>query len=40
MGFDEGLKLTVDWYLAHEEWLNSVTTGEYARYYETMYARR
>ena len=40
MGFDEGLKLTVDWYLAHEDWLNSVTTGEYARYYETMYARR
>jgi len=40
VGFDEGLKLTVDWYLAHEDWLNSVTTGEYARYYETMYARR
>ena len=40
VGFDEGLRLTVDWYLSHEEWLNSVTTGEYARYYETMYARR
>jgi dTDP-glucose 4,6-dehydratase len=35
--FEEGMELTVDWYLANEEWLNSVTSGEYQKYYEKMY---
>ena len=29
--------LTIDWYLAHEEWMNHVTSGNYQKYYEQMY---
>jgi dTDP-glucose 4,6-dehydratase len=36
--FEEGLEKTVDWYLANEEWLKNVTSGNYKFYYERMYA--
>ncbi|MEO1098787.1 MAG: dTDP-glucose 4,6-dehydratase [Bacteroidota bacterium] len=36
--FEEGLKKTVDWYLANEEWLNHVTSGEYQKYYAEHYS--
>lgn len=35
--FEEGLEKTVDWYLANQEWLDHVTSGEYQKYYEQMY---
>ena len=35
--FEEGLSKTIDWYLANSEWLENVTSGEYASYYKTMY---
>src|SRR3954466_8838247 len=35
--FEEGLERTVDWYLANEEWLNNVTSGDYKKYYEEQY---
>lgn len=38
--FEEGLEKTVDWYLANEAWLNDVTSGNYAKYYEEQYAKR
>ena len=38
--FDDGLKLTVDWYLGHKPWLDRVRSGEYAKYYEKIYAGR
>lgn len=38
--FEEGLRLTVEWYLSHPEWLDHVTSGAYAQYYEKMYAGR
>lgn len=38
--FDTGLKKTVDWYLANEDWLANVTSGEYLRYYDKMYNNR
>jgi len=38
--FEEGLELTVDWYLKNEAWLNRVTSGEYQKYYEAMYFKR
>jgi dTDP-glucose 4,6-dehydratase len=38
--FEEGLEKTVDWYLANEEWLKHVTSGEYQQYYEHQYADR
>ena len=38
--FEEGIEKTVRWYLDNEEWLNSVTSGDYQKYYETMYTNR
>jgi dTDP-glucose 4,6-dehydratase len=35
--FEEGLEQTIDWYLSNQEWLNSVTSGAYASYYEKQY---
>lgn len=35
--FEEGLEQTIDWYLSNTEWLNNVTSGEYAKYYEKQY---
>ena len=36
--FEQGLEITIDWYLSNQEWLNSVTSGDYEKYYETMYS--
>lgn len=38
--FEEGLSETIDWYLSNEEWLNSVTSGDYKKYYKQMYGER
>ena len=38
--FEEGLEKTVRWYLDNQAWLDSVTSGEYEKYYEKMYGRR
>ena len=35
--FEEGLEQTIDWYLSNTDWLNNVTSGEYANYYEKQY---
>ena len=38
--FEQGLEKTVDWYLANQEWLRHVTSGEYLKYYSKMYQER
>ncbi len=38
--FEEGLEKTVDWYLQNEDWLDSVTSGDYQKYYEKQYVNR
>jgi dTDP-glucose 4,6-dehydratase len=38
--FEQGLDLTVDWYLKNEDWLNNVTSGTYLHYYEEQYVKR
>lgn len=38
--FDVGLEKTVDWYLANEQWLNNVVSGDYLKYYEQQYGGR
>jgi dTDP-glucose 4,6-dehydratase len=35
--FEEGLSATIDWFLSNQTWLNNVTSGAYANYYETQY---
>ena len=36
--FEEGLDITVDWYLKNEEWLENVTSGAYQKYYDQQYS--
>jgi dTDP-glucose 4,6-dehydratase len=35
--FEEGIEITVKWYLENQKWLDSVTSGEYEKYYSEMY---
>lgn len=35
--FEQGIEKTVDWYLANQEWVESVIDGSYREYYEEMY---
>lgn len=35
--FEEGIELTVRWYLDNQEWLDNVTSGDYLKYYQNMY---
>jgi dTDP-glucose 4,6-dehydratase len=34
---EEGFRLTAQWYLEHEEWLNHVRSGAYLQYYAEQY---
>lgn len=36
--FKEGLEITIDWYLNNADWLQSVTSGDYQKYYEKQYS--
>ena len=36
--FEQGLGITIDWYLANQAWLKNVTSGSYQDYYKNMYA--
>ncbi len=38
--FEEGIEKTVRWYLDNQEWLDGVTSGDYAKYYDKMYSNR
>ena len=38
--FEEGIEKTVRWYLDNQDWLDNVTSGDYQKYYENMYAGR
>lgn len=38
--FEEGIEKTVRWYLDNQEWLDNITSGEYEKYYQSMYAGR
>ena len=38
--FEEGIERTVRWYLENQEWMDNITSGEYEKYYESMYANR
>jgi dTDP-glucose 4,6-dehydratase len=38
--FEEGIELTIDWYLNNSEWLKHVTSGEYQKYYREQYVNR
>ncbi len=38
--FEQGLEITVDWYLENIAWLDHVTSGAYKTYYDSQYRNR
>ena len=38
--FEEGIEKTVRWYLDNQDWMDRVTSGDYMKYYESMYGGR
>ncbi len=38
--FEEGIERTVKWYLDNQPWVDRITSGDYQKYYEEMYANR
>ena len=38
--FEDGIKKTIAWYLAHPQWMEHVTSGAYQDYYRAMYEGR
>ena len=35
--FEDGIKKTVKWYLDNQDWMKNVTSGDYQKYYDSMY---
>jgi len=35
--FEQGLSLTIDWYLQNQAWMDKITSGEYESYYAKQY---
>lgn len=40
IGFDAGLKKTVQWYIENNKWISSVTAEGYEKYYDSVYMQR
>ena len=40
VGFEDGLRETIEWYRSQEAWIRHVKTGEYQSFYEKNYAGR
>lgn len=38
--FRDGLRETIDWYLANTAWIDRIKSGEYRKYYEQQYGSR
>lgn len=38
--FEVGIVKTIEWYLNHQDWVEQVTSGDYQKYYDTMYGNR
>jgi len=35
--FEEGLSITIDWYLENKDWMEKITSGDYLKYYNKQY---
>jgi len=40
VSFEEGIRLTVEWYQEHRPWWRKIKSGEYMNYYKRMYENR
>jgi dTDP-glucose 4,6-dehydratase len=40
LSFEEGINNTIEWYLQNRDWLDNVVSGDYQKYYDSMYSNR
>ncbi|MHC4328925.1 MAG: dTDP-glucose 4,6-dehydratase [Planctomycetota bacterium] len=40
VSFEQGINKTIDWYLQSRDWLENVVSGDYQKYYQSMYENR
>jgi len=40
VSFEEGINKTIDWYLQNQDWLHNIVSGDYQKYYDSMYSNR
>ncbi|MBN8724885.1 MAG: dTDP-glucose 4,6-dehydratase [Acidobacteria bacterium] len=40
VNFEQGIQLTIDWYLNNQTWLERTRSGEYLKYYKELYENR
>ena len=40
VSFEEGINRTIDWYLNNAKWLTNIVSGDYQKYYDSMYLNR
>ncbi|MDR2431186.1 MAG: dTDP-glucose 4,6-dehydratase [Candidatus Margulisbacteria bacterium] len=38
--FEQGIRETIQWYVSNQDWVNSVKSGDYLKYYKKQYAGR
>lgn len=38
--FEDGMKETIEWYLGNIAWMEEIVSGEYLKYYKSMYGER
>lgn len=38
--FEQGMNITIDWYLSNQQWMDNITSGDYQKYYEEQYKER
>jgi dTDP-glucose 4,6-dehydratase len=38
--FKEGIRKTIKWYFDNQEWMEHVTSGDYEKYYDSMYSNK
>ncbi|WFF74417.1 dTDP-glucose 4,6-dehydratase [Proteiniclasticum sp. QWL-01] len=36
--FEQGIRETIEWYLNNTEWIKNIVSGDYMKYYESMYS--
>jgi dTDP-glucose 4,6-dehydratase len=40
VGFEDGIRRTIDWYLDNSNWSESILDGSYQEYYRKMYGQK
>jgi dTDP-glucose 4,6-dehydratase len=40
ISFEDGIKMTVDWYNANQNWTDEIRSGDYEKYYNEQYVQR